>query len=226
MNNFIGIIPARRGSQSIKNKNLIKLKKKRLIEYSLISASKSKFLKKIIISSDDNRILNYSKKFKKVILHKRGKEISKSNSLMSEVIIDVITKFQDLIKPNDFIVLLQPTTPQRKASDIDFAIKSFKKKSKKFDSLATVSDPFNHPREMVLMKNNKLKLYINRKQDLNRQKYFKTYFINGSIFISKVKKYKKNCTFFNNKTYYLKTNKKFSIDLNDHLEKNLIKNLV
>ena len=62
MNNFIGIIPARRGSQSIKNKNLIKLKKKRLIEYSLISASKSKFLKKIIISSDDNRILNYSKK--------------------------------------------------------------------------------------------------------------------------------------------------------------------
>ena len=47
---------------------------------------------------------------------------------MSEVIIDVITKFQDLIKSNDFIVLLQPTTPQRKASDIDFAIKSFKNK--------------------------------------------------------------------------------------------------
>ena len=144
---------------------------------------------------------------------------------MSEVIIDVITKFQDLIKSNDFIVLLQPTTPQRKASDIDFAIKSFKKISKKFDSLATVSDPFNHPREMVLMKKKKLTLYVNREQDLNRQKYFKTYFINGSIFISKVKTYKKNCTFFNNKTYYLKTNKKFSIDLKSSWKK-LIKSLI
>ena len=119
MKNFFGIIPARKGSKSIKNKNLVLIKKKRLIEHTLYNSSKSKYLKKIIVSSDDIRILNISKKFKKMIIHKRKKQISKSNSLLFEAINDVIDKFRDIIKPEDFIVLLQPTTPQRKTKAID-----------------------------------------------------------------------------------------------------------
>ena len=226
MKNFFGIIPARKGSKSIKNKNLVRIKKKKLIEHTLQSASRSKYLKKIIVSSDDIRILNISKKFKKIILHKRKKKISKSNSLLSEAINDVIVKFEDFIKPDDFIVLLQPTTPQRKTKDIDSAIKIFLKKYKKYNSLATISEPLNHPRELVIKKYNNFDLFLKRKKDLNRQKYFKSFFINGSIYISTVKSYKKNRTFFTKNIYYLMTNKKFSIDLNDSLEMKLIEKLI
>ena len=227
MKNFFGIIPARKGSKSIKNKNLVLIKKKKLIEYTLDNSSRSKYLKKIIVSSDDIRILNISKKFEKIIIHKRKKQISKSNSLLFEAINDVINKFRDIIKPDDFIVLLQPTTPQRKTNDIDFAIKNFKKIDKKYDCLVTVSEPFNHPREFVVKKRDKFHLFLKRKKkDLNRQKYFKSFFINGSIYISKVKNYKKNNTFFTKNKYYLMTYKKFSIYLNDNLEKKLIEKLI
>ena len=44
---FLAIIPARSGSKGIKNKNTIKIKNKRLIEYTFISAEKSKYIKKL-----------------------------------------------------------------------------------------------------------------------------------------------------------------------------------
>ena len=47
-NEFWALIPARKGSKSIKNKNLLKLNKIPLIGYSLISAKKNKLIKKII----------------------------------------------------------------------------------------------------------------------------------------------------------------------------------
>ena len=51
-NEFWALIPARKGSKSIKNKNLLKLNKIPLIGYSLILAKKNKLIKKIIFSSD------------------------------------------------------------------------------------------------------------------------------------------------------------------------------
>ena len=45
-NEFWVIIPARSGSKSIKNKNLVKIDGKPLIAYSILAAKKIKFLKK------------------------------------------------------------------------------------------------------------------------------------------------------------------------------------
>ena len=59
---FIGIIPARKGSVRIKNKNIMMLNKKKLIQYTLDEADKSNKLDIILVTTDDNRILNLSKK--------------------------------------------------------------------------------------------------------------------------------------------------------------------
>ena len=45
--NFVAIIPARRNSKQIKNKNLIKIKGHPLISYSIEAAKKSKIIKDI-----------------------------------------------------------------------------------------------------------------------------------------------------------------------------------
>ena len=57
MINFLGIIVARKHSQRIKNKNLKKLGKKRLIEYTFSAVKNSKKLDDIILSTDDDRII-------------------------------------------------------------------------------------------------------------------------------------------------------------------------
>ena len=58
MSNVIAIIPARNGSVRLKNKNLKKLLNKPLIFWTIKEALKSNYIKKIIISSDSNKILN------------------------------------------------------------------------------------------------------------------------------------------------------------------------
>ena len=53
--NVIAIIPARSGSKSIKNKNIIKIKGKRLIEYSIEYAKRSKLIDEIVVSTDSQK---------------------------------------------------------------------------------------------------------------------------------------------------------------------------
>ena len=58
MNSNICIICARKNSKGIKNKNLLKLKNKSLIEISYRQAKNSNIFKKIILSSDSDHFLN------------------------------------------------------------------------------------------------------------------------------------------------------------------------
>ena len=59
---FAIVVPARKGSKSVKNKNLIKINKKHLIEYTLIAANKSDVKLKFILT-DDKKIKKISKKY-------------------------------------------------------------------------------------------------------------------------------------------------------------------
>jgi N-acylneuraminate cytidylyltransferase len=57
---ILGFIPARGGSKSIPLKNLYNINNKPLIYYTLKNAIDSKIFYKIIVSSDNNKILDYS----------------------------------------------------------------------------------------------------------------------------------------------------------------------
>ena len=57
------IILARGGSKGIKHKNLLKIKNKPLVYWSIINSIKSKKIDHTWVSSDSNKILNISKKF-------------------------------------------------------------------------------------------------------------------------------------------------------------------
>ena len=126
---FIALIPARKGSKGVKNKNIVKINNKYLVEYTLKHALKSKFIDEIYVSSNDKRIKKITEKFKKVNFLFRKNSLSNAKTLLKKVILDFlnfINDHYDLKKIN--LVLLQPTSPQRKAKDIDEAIKLFKKK--------------------------------------------------------------------------------------------------
>jgi CMP-N-acetylneuraminic acid synthetase len=67
---ILAIIPARLGSKGIKNKNLKKIGSLSLIEIAIKNAEKSKYLDKIVVTSDDPKILKLKIKYKKVIFIK------------------------------------------------------------------------------------------------------------------------------------------------------------
>ena len=62
MSKILAFIPARGGSKGIPNKNIKLFNGKPLIEWTINSALKSKFVNKIIVSSDSKKILTLSKK--------------------------------------------------------------------------------------------------------------------------------------------------------------------
>mgnify|MGYP001455067933 CR=1 FL=1 len=53
---MIAIIPARSGSQGLKNKNILKLNGKPLIGYTIKAALKSKKISEVIVSTDSKKI--------------------------------------------------------------------------------------------------------------------------------------------------------------------------
>jgi CMP-N-acetylneuraminic acid synthetase len=55
---ILGIIPARSGSKGIKKKNLKKIGNLSLFEIAIKNSKNSKYLDKIIVTTDDPKILN------------------------------------------------------------------------------------------------------------------------------------------------------------------------
>ena len=61
---ILAIIPARKNSKRIKNKNKILLKNKKMIEHTFLLAKKSKLFTKVLLTTDQIRILPLIKLFK------------------------------------------------------------------------------------------------------------------------------------------------------------------
>ena len=142
-NNYLGIIVARKGSKGIKNKNFLLINKKenkRVIDYTLESAKQAHKLNSVILSSNDERILNRAKKYDLDMIIKRSSKLSNDNSKTVDAVIDAVKKFEKKFYKPKFIVLLQPTSPLRKSKHIDESINFFNKNNMKYNSLVSVSE--------------------------------------------------------------------------------------
>ena len=122
--NFIAIIPAKKNSFRVKNKNLRKFKKKSLLQYTIDQAKKSKLLDKIYVSSDSKKILEIAKKNNLSVTGIRSKKFSGRKTSMHSVIKYETKKIKDKF---DYLVILQPTSPLRSSKDIDESCKLIKK---------------------------------------------------------------------------------------------------
>lgn len=193
------LILARKNSERIKKKNMIKFNNKPIIYWTLKHAFSSKVFNKIILSSDWNELLNYSKsKFKKLIINKRPLNLSKSN-IKSEKVINYLFKKYKFSK--GYTVLLQPTSPLRKFSYIRLMLNLLKRK--KLNTLHSISEVKN-------------KTYIKKKNNfykVPKPKKNKKFFLNGSIYIFDNNYFKKTNSIKEVKGNYFFNEKKYSLDL-------------
>jgi CMP-N,N'-diacetyllegionaminic acid synthase len=128
---ILALVLARKNSRRLKNKNIIMLKNKPLINITLDNLIKIKFLfENILVSSDSKIIENYTKK-RKLIFLKRPKELSLDNTSSERAAIDAIKKYEKKYTKIDYIILFQPTSPYRKNSTVKKIIQLSKKYPKK-----------------------------------------------------------------------------------------------
>ena len=182
----LGIIPARGGSKGIENKNMAEAAGKPLIYYTIIEALKSKHLDRVILSTEDDTIIKYGKSLGIDVPFVRPAHLAKDDSSMFSVVEHTV----NWLKENedytaDAVMLLQPTNPLRTVKHIDGAIFEFEKQN--VDSLVSVSEPQEHPMEMVSFKGKEMKFAIEKRQAaIGRQNYSNNYFLNGAIYITKI----------------------------------------
>ena len=218
--NIHSIILARGGSKSIKNKNLILIKKKPLIYWSIRKSKFSNLINHTWVSSDSEKILKISKEFGAKII-KRPKIFAKDNSTSESAWEHAI----NLIKKNhriDLVVGIQPTSPIRKKSDFDNAIKLFIKN--RFDSL--FSSNKIHDFNTWKYKEKKLVANYNFKKRNRRQNIRNFYLENGSFYIFKPKIFLKEKNRLFGKIGQFEMEKNSSFQLDDMIDLKIIKLLI
>lgn len=120
---ILGLIPARGGSKSILNKNIAPLTGKPLLTYTCEAARQSKRLTRIILSTDDSGVAEVARTNDIEVPFLRPAELATDTSGMMGVIIHALNFLQEKEQyVPDIVVLLQPTSPLRKASHIDAAV--------------------------------------------------------------------------------------------------------
>ncbi len=220
---IFSIIPARGGSKSIPNKNMSLIAGKPLIYYSIKKSINCKFFDKIIVSSDSDKILNYSKNFKGIEIIKRPKKYSQDKSLTIDSIFHAIKKIK--IKYNilpDIIFIIEPTSPFRTKKTLIRSLNLFKT-HKNIDSVISVKKS----REVRLkIKNNEVVHDTNIRR---RQERIPNYFEASTVWATTYKSLKKNNSIIGKKPYPLFVDLIESIDINEKedlfLSKILMKSL-
>jgi len=120
---IIALIPARGGSKSIPKKNIIDLGGYPLIAYSIAAAKLSKFISRVIVSTDSEEIVKISKSYGAEVPFMRPKKISGDRALDIEFFmhaLEWLEKNEGYVP--DLIVHLRPITPARESNLIDKAI--------------------------------------------------------------------------------------------------------
>lgn len=133
-------LPCRKGSERVKRKNIKPFANfnNGLIEIKLNQLINSELIDEIILSTNDEEILEYAEKLNhnKINIHHRGDELSSSSTSTDEL----VGLAYNLI-PNGHILWTHVTSPFINSKQYDQIIKSYHEKIKEgYDSLMTVTN--------------------------------------------------------------------------------------
>ena len=126
---ILGLIPARGGSKGVPDKNIKMINGKPLIVWTIERALESEMLDRVLVSTDSDRIARVALEAGAEVL-KRPDELATDTASTQDVMVHALNQC-----PAETLVLLQPTSPCRRAGLIDECIREFQEGD--CDSLAT-----------------------------------------------------------------------------------------
>jgi len=215
---MIAIIPARGGSKGLPNKNIKYLAGKPLIAYTIEAAKKSKYIDKIIISTDSEEICLVAESYGAEVPFLRPGYLANDDSKVIDsyfYTIDML-KNEHNMDISEFIVL-QPTSPLRTSDDIDSAIKLFI--DAKADSVISFCEANHPPIWAKKIINTKVTDYFSESaENKNRQEHDNAFIPNGAIFIFNYQFLKTNGSYYSDKTIPYIMPKERSVDIDSLID--------
>jgi len=214
---ILALIPARGGSKGIPKKNIKPLLGKPLIEWTIEEAKKSKYIDKILVSTDDEEIAHISRENGADVPFMRPKKFAMDTSKTADVIIHALDVLEKQNEQYSLIVLLEPTSPLREAVDIDTCIKKLldTPDAKAIVSVAKLES--GHPEFNVITTPEGFIRKCDGSSNFNilrRQELKDVFFFDGSVYVSWVETFRERRSFYHELTlaYIIQKYKLLEID--------------
>lgn len=114
----ICIIAARGGSKGVPNKNTRLINSKPLIAHTIIKAKKSKMFSHVIVSTENKKIANISRRYGAEVPFIRPKKYATDTASLDDVLVHAIKKLYDLDYKFETVVNLDCTVPFLRIKDV------------------------------------------------------------------------------------------------------------
>jgi N-acylneuraminate cytidylyltransferase len=179
LENTLVLIPSRGGSKGVPNKNKKPFAKgKSLVERTIETALSVFDPKKIVLSTDDKEILTQGLTYS-ISLIERDPLLASDSAGMYEVMLDAINKFPH----NEFLLLLQPTSPMRTKQHIISALNLFAEGD---EAVVSMNEPKGHPFYTLFEVNGEYATKWNKNEIIRRQDLPNMYDVNGLIYLFRI----------------------------------------
>lgn len=177
----LGIIPARGGSKGVPRKNMRMVDGKPLVGRTVETALGSRYIDRLILSSDDKEIIKTAIEYGCEVPFVRPKELASDESVTRDVILHVM---ETIGEKYDLVVCLQVTSPLLISEDIDGAIRTCV--GKNTGSCVTVCEVNKSPYWMFSMAEDGVIKPLMGESFLSkrRQELPMVYIPNGAVFVA------------------------------------------
>lgn len=178
---ILGLIPARGGSKSIPRKNLVDLGGLPLIQWTIQAALGSN-LTRVVVSTDDDEIADFSRSLGAEVPFKRPAELSSDITLSIDVVLHALDVIEDEF---DAVMMLQPTSPFRTSMDIENAMKIIDGAS---SVISVVPVEGTHPARMKFIEDGVLidPPFAETIENMPRQELRPMFIRNGAIYLTRI----------------------------------------
>ncbi|WP_018132198.1 acylneuraminate cytidylyltransferase family protein [Effusibacillus pohliae] len=211
----LAIIPARGGSKGVPRKNIRCVAGKPLVAWTIEEAKKSKYIDRLILSSEDPEIISIAREWGCEVPFVRPYELAQDDTPGIE---PVLHAMQVLPEEYDYVVLLQPTSPLRTAQDIDGCIERCIQQSA--NACVTLTESEKSPCWMYVLENDHrmTPLLVTETAPTRRQDAAKVYVLNGAVYVAKSDWLLKQRTFLTYETVGYLMPKERSLDIDTEFD--------
>lgn len=218
MSRVLAVIPARSGSKGLKDKNIRSMCGKPLLAYTIEAARDSKIFDCIHVSTDSELYADIAREYGADVPFLRPQEYATDQAATWDVVRYVTTMYEKRGEIFDIVVLLQPTTPLRRAVHIIEALELYH--AKQANAVVSVCETEHSPLWTDVLPNDfNMKNFVKKEiREIPRQELPIYYRVNGAIYIVNRTSLFSEITLYENNCYAYVMSNNDSVDIDTELD--------
>lgn len=218
----LALVPARGGSKGLPRKNIMDLCGRPLLGWPVNAARRSRYVDKVIVSTDDAEIAEKARQEGAEVPFMRPAELATDQATSFMVVEHAVRFLEGNGGAYDYLVLLEPTSPLTESSDVDKALEELVANREIADSIISVSKvEAAHPAfDVSVTGKGLIRPYVaaefsnaGRRQDISE-----LYFFDGSLYITDVAVYLLKKSFYHDRTLAHISPKWKSLEVDDMID--------